>query len=155
MSPSYEQKLSDAAWGVLDNAEPTPDPTGIVECWLLEPGMKGVSRNKKYANTFKLRVGTSTRLAHRVVYEYYNYFEIDKALDVSHLCHNENCVNPFHLVQESHHDNMKRQRCLGWILNDGKLIKVCNHDPPCKVITVLNNPIVKSLYSESDILELQ
>lgn len=46
-------------------------------------------------------------------------------LDVSHLCHNTVCINPAHLVLETHSVNMSRRycrdsrRCLG------------GHDPAC------------------------
>lgn len=45
--------------------------------------------------------------------------------EVSHLCHNHRCVNPDHLVFESHEANCSRMTC--------KLQNLCTrgHAPPC------------------------
>ena len=47
-------------------------------------------------------------------------------MDVSHLCHNQLCITPSHLVLKSHSTNMSRhyfvsaQSCIG------------QHEPPCR-----------------------
>lgn len=48
-----------------------------------------------------------------------------RALDVSHICHKANCINPEHLVLEVHNTNMDRITC--------KLQNTCtkDHFPHC------------------------
>jgi HNH endonuclease len=52
---------------------------------------------------------TSPQQVHRVVYEVVNG-SIPAGSEVSHLCHVRLCVNPAHLVAESHAANMERNR---------------------------------------------
>lgn len=46
-----------------------------------------------------------------------------EAIDVSHLCHNEYCINPSHLCLEHHNINLSRNLCQG--------APNCKHNPPC------------------------
>lgn len=66
-------------------------------------------------------------------------------LEVSHLCANTRCFNPNHLVEESHLQNMDRQRCAGVCriryqcescgINQVFDRIVCQHNPQCLIIT--------------------
>lgn len=59
--------------------------------------------------------------AHRFIYEYF-HGQICPDLELDHLCRNRACVNPVHLEQVSHTENMKRG--LGGINN-----KIKTHCP--------------------------
>lgn len=49
--------------------------------------------------------------------------------DISHLCHNKVCVNPYHLFLENTYINKSRSFCA----HLGAAGLVCTHDPPCLV----------------------
>ena len=59
--------------------------------------------------------------AHRVAFMYHNkllHHEVPRLnnqgleLDVSHRCHNKVCINPLHLVLETHSANVSRGYCV-------------------------------------------
>ena len=63
--------------------------------------------------------------------------------DVSHLCHNTLCINPEHLVQESHGWNNSRMTCV----SVGKCLGHPEPIKPCKVhLKMQNNNIRKYKY---------
>lgn len=69
---------------------------------------------------------------HRIAYVALYGQDID--MTGSHLCGNANCFNPYHILDESQHDNNNRQRCLGFIICPTHrlvLHKLCPHTPPC------------------------
>lgn len=53
------------------------------------------------------RINTVLRRAHRIIYEYF-YDELDHTLEIHHTCNNRKCVNPIHLEQITHNENIKR-----------------------------------------------
>lgn len=70
--------------------------------------------------------------AHRVAYMAHHKLcslpQLDETglqLDVSHLCHTKLCINPAHLVLETHTSNMSRNHC--------RAARVCSleHSPSC------------------------
>ena len=55
---------------------------------------------------------SKTEYVHRVAYKlHHKTFELEKSLEVSHLCHNHRCINPSHLVLELHEINSSRLSC--------------------------------------------
>jgi hypothetical protein len=82
----------------------------IPECgcwaWLGKHGTHG------YPN-INYRIRPQERLTRKtatVAWELHNCLEVPKGLEISHLCGMEWCVNPEHLVTETHSDNLKRRR---------------------------------------------
>lgn len=69
-------------------------------CWL----WTGSHTNAGYA-TYTIRRHTTT--AHRVVYELL-VGTIGDGLELDHLCRNCGCVNPGHVEQVTHDENMRR-----------------------------------------------
>ena len=66
--------------------------------------------------------------AHRLAYMiYYNTVDLgpQPQMEVSHICHVKNCLNPKHLVLEPHYINMSRQSCR----HTGECLKM--HTPFC------------------------
>ena len=57
--------------------------------------------------TFKLHGKHVRRGAHRVAY-LMTFGRIEKGLELDHLCRNRRCVNPSHLEQVTHHENLMR-----------------------------------------------
>ena len=51
------------------------------------------------------RVGKEIEIVHRFSYKLY-YGKFDLSYDVLHRCDNKLCVNPDHLVEGTHQDNM-------------------------------------------------
>ena len=71
--------------------------------WLDKPNAAG------YGKLTLKRPGDTkhkSELAHRLMYEFC-FGPIDKGMDVMHTCDNSPCVNPLHLVQGSHLENMR------------------------------------------------
>jgi hypothetical protein len=57
-------------------------------------------------------------------------------LDASHLCGQQWCCRPSHLAWESRLYNISRRGCAGFVLLDsGTWVRVCTHNPPCKIAT--------------------
>lgn len=139
---THQEKLDNAWKRIEARLEHRKDKFGVYTCKVITPG-EGVVKNK-HANTYKVSFGKEKKLAHRIAYEFFND-EIDSDLDVSHLCHNETCVEDTHLHQEDHATNMERIGCPGWLKPKGKntLILACNHNPRCKKITEVQDKTVK------------
>ena len=55
----------------------------------------------------KLQVNNKRLLAHRYSLELYLKRPIPKSLEVRHMCHNPKCINPLHLEEGTHADNMQ------------------------------------------------
>lgn len=55
----------------------------------------------------QFRYNGSMKLAHRVSYEIYNG-DLSADLCLDHLCRKRSCVNPAHLEQVTHAENMRR-----------------------------------------------
>jgi hypothetical protein len=68
------------------------------------------------------------RTAHRILYMcHIKSIDIDKKMDVSHLCHQKLCININHLHLEPHDTNMSRRECQ----IAGHCIARLKHNPPC------------------------
>jgi len=75
-------------------------------------------------------------LAHKIVLETLVPHPNAADLDVSHLCSIRQCCNPEHLVYETHEANTARRGCAGYTqVDEGQWIRVCHHEPPCKIVT--------------------
>jgi hypothetical protein len=70
-------------------------------CWLW------VACKQKPGGYGKYQVGYSTRLAHREAYRVL-ISEVERGLQLDHLCRNRACVNPSHLEPVSHRENQLR-----------------------------------------------
>jgi len=57
-----------------------------------------------------------------------------QGMQVSHLCHHGECVNPVHLALETREQNLDRNKCQGWTwirCPHGELFNPCQHNPQC------------------------
>lgn len=63
-------------------------------------------------------------------------------LDCSHRCHNSWCIRPSHLIYESKKTNLNRKGCPGYLIFplENTFKRICNHSPPCLVLTVTTSP---------------
>jgi hypothetical protein len=140
-----QEKIQNAYNRIVSLAEPIT--VNMVTCEVISPG-KGLSR--KANGTLYCSVGSAKKIATRVAYEYYHGSTTGND-DVSHLCHNKDCIKESHLVLESHADNMARINCPGYILvaRTKALIKVCGHNPPCKVVTRVKRRYIEIEGSEN------
>ena len=84
--------LSDRVWSKVAKSE---------SCWLWT-GAPNV-----HGGYGRVRAGTTTKYAHRVVYEML-VGPIPAGLTLDHLCRNPRCVNPLHLEPVSMRDNILR-----------------------------------------------
>ena len=87
---------------------------GTYGCWICKLG----GMNRKYSSLTiritKPEFERKTELAHRYMYMLKNpqfEFKLPRDAQVSHICHNNRCVNPEHLSLESDHVNKERQLC--------------------------------------------
>ena len=98
-------------------------------CWLLSSST-GIDINKGgYA---RFSHNGEKICAHVYVYLYHHPGE--SVQDISHLCNTRNCINPLHLVSESHDENMSRISCPGTVIpwnTGGYVITLCKHNPKC------------------------
>ncbi len=72
------------------------------ECWLVNSHL-----NKN--GYVIIQYNYKNYLGHRIMWsKYYNYdlSLIPKHLECSHTCHNSNCINPTHIVLETHAENL-------------------------------------------------
>lgn len=58
----------------------------------------------------KMSIGTRRPNAHRVVYAAYNGRDMADVGELDHLCRHPWCVNPEHMEEVSHAENMRRAR---------------------------------------------
>lgn len=92
---------------------------------------------QRYVKT-KLRGGSRTEFyIHHLVVRASGEL-INRALEVSHLCHNKRCINPEHLIQETQEYNRSRQPCaimkvynFTCTCGEQQSIWPCPHDPQC------------------------
>ena len=68
------------------------------DCWEWTRGM-----NSGYG---VLRVNKLPMLAHRFSLQLYLKHPIEKNIEVRHMCHNTKCINPIHLQEGTHSENM-------------------------------------------------
>ena len=54
----------------------------------------------------RYRVGSTIKQAHRVVYEKYKKKKIESGLELDHKCRNRACVNPDHVEELTHLENV-------------------------------------------------
>jgi len=76
-------------------------------------------------------------VAHALVLAAYSKTPRPENTDASHLCGNAWCFAPKHLVWEDRATNISRRGCAGFalvtVLDVTKWIKICKHQPTCKI----------------------
>jgi hypothetical protein len=90
----FTKEVEDKFWNKVN----VPVKDGVPDldaCMMWKGGLKGKSGYGQFLGKY----------AHRVSYEMY-YKTIDSNLDVLHSCDNPSCINPRHLRQGTHQDNM-------------------------------------------------
>ncbi|GKT34779.1 hypothetical protein ADUPG1_008070 [Aduncisulcus paluster] len=117
---------------------PSLDPKAPISCcWIVQPG-PGIYP-LPYGHS-RVNVNGKKIFAHRVMYmAYYREFDLGDS-EVSHLCGTPGCVNPLHLILESHEMNMSRRDCPGTMAHDGLFHIMCPHEPRL-TIKMLNSDI--------------
>jgi len=109
--PPYSDELYKSILLVVD----LPDwDNWKTDCWLWKGSTNEKGYPKKTINSKQYRV-------HRLI-AVWNEHLTETDLDASHLCDIRNCINPNHLVLETHSDNLKRRI---WIPRPPKLICEC------------------------------
>lgn len=83
---------------VLDRMAPKITVDGV-GCWVWTASLRD--------GYGQVRVGSSVRSAHRVMYEQL-VGPVADGLDLDHLCRRRECVNPDHLEQVTRRDNLLR-----------------------------------------------
>lgn len=145
---------------ILEN----PDHSGL-GCWVLRPSNIHRLRQRHGNFTYAARGGTlvgggatywSCRLLrasgtdplyliHHVATrgcEVNNEF-LTQALDVSHLCDNVECWNPYHMASETRAQNIARRGCEGDIHDgNGAIVHICPSIPKCVGIQNVRLPTV-------------
>lgn len=119
----YEQVQSDST------------PVGSIGCWHLKPDIRGVATKRgrphvdvsRYGRKEKVSDGEESTQKHfpfarATPFMMEKDFKIDAKMSASHLCHDELCVNPGHVVMEPQWVNVSRTFCT---------VKECRHEPRC------------------------
>lgn len=138
-SNQYKKETDDDIWTwLLDNAY----IHGTFQCRIPTENLSGIIHT---ANGYK-RINRRGRkiLAHRFSYCYSRNIQGGINGDISHLCHNNGCINPGHLIEEDHATNISRNGCPGYIYiaHLREYYKLCVHEVPCKIVTdVTSGPI--------------
>lgn len=78
-------------------------PTNPLDCWEWQAAIDVQSGYGRF------QVDGTTKHAHRVAYEL-SIGDLDPDLELDHLCRNRRCVNPLHLEQVTHRENVRRAR---------------------------------------------
>ncbi|HVF79289.1 MAG TPA: HNH endonuclease signature motif containing protein [Solirubrobacteraceae bacterium] len=100
-------------------------------CWTWQLG-KTLPNKRSTGGYGKLRHKGKEYLAHRWYYEQ-AHGPITAGLELDHLCHNVDCVNPSHLEPVTHLENVRRSRSMRltpdeaqrieWLVNNGHAVQ--------------------------------
>lgn len=71
---------------------------------------------------------------------------------VSHLCHRKRCLNPMHLVMESHKENQQRSKCSPKMGKKRMCQEPETHSPPCYSYESKFSDVWTTLYSFDTLL---
>lgn len=95
---------------------------GDDECWIYKSG-------KDTDGYGRIKVKNKTIKAHRFSFEYHNARTIEDGKLILHSCDNPCCVNPYHLREGTHEENMKDKSKRGRISGErNRLSKLTNDD---------------------------
>lgn len=119
-------------------------PRNIFKCWVIPNGTKHFSHMPN--GSTRTSFNGKRPMSHVFVWLYHNGRDTValREREISHLCANERCCRPSHLIAETHLQNMQRINCLGYVLFSGQdesVVKLCPHTPPCKKVTVYDNQL--------------
>lgn len=84
-------------------------PENVLNKIILDPS-SGCIRWGAYINRDgygMVKVNKVVHFAHKYIYEFFNG-NVVEGLELDHLCRNPNCVNPLHLEQVTHKENVLR-----------------------------------------------
>lgn len=128
--PESERSLRPAVdrfFECFDKDGPVPDGRpDLGPCWEWTRG-----RSKAGYGVFYLGVQSSKQvLAHRWSLAYYLGRELASDKEVLHECDNPPCVNPHHLREDTHEQNMADASSRGRSAKVSELITHCIHDHP-------------------------
>lgn len=130
-----KQQESDAALKWLEEKmEKEPDASGYFVCHTLS-ATTGVDITPAGYRRFS-HLGRKL-LVHKFVYEH-QHPPVAEGEQISHLCGNAACCRSSHLIKETRQENMARIGCPGYFqVPDGTLCQACQHQPPCKKVTIV------------------
>lgn len=120
---------------LVSNCTEVIDDLGVIRC-LKPDDTRGIYRND--ANEYRRINLLGNKIQCHAFVWLYQHPGVSKVVngenwDVSHLCHNQWCCQPAHLILENHEDNIARNRCTGYMVSveRQKMTKLCSHNPSC------------------------
>lgn len=99
-------------------------------CWKWVGRTRGSADEDKYYKVWFYCMDNNVKvrkqfLVHKLSYFGHNKIDyVSEGLELSHICGMKRCVNPAHIIAESHQINKERQHCHGQSICSG-------HNPPC------------------------
>ncbi|MGL6030487.1 MAG: hypothetical protein ACRC0M_12010 [Legionella sp.] len=141
--PDPEEALLTSSMVIIKNTIETQN-----NCWEIQHTVGLSSHNNGYG---RVSLMGSKKLAHHVTMMAAKQLGADwvcpAGFDVSHLCGNNKCVNPFHLAVEDRGYNMSRIGCKGHVTVNDRAQEItvkfcmCTHEPKCWIQTEIEQPI--------------
>ena len=148
---SLQLKIISTADEALSQIRPLPGPETIDVCWMFpvkpnDSAIRSITRTLKwhhengFAVSLCVPLGLILLLFHDPFLLEQERLTLEQKMgwacsrwELSHLCGNWTCINPFHLTLESKHINLERNRCFRSSKN------LCQHAPQC--LKSLKNPV--------------
>lgn len=139
-----QRQLADNSASILTNTvlDQKPSALGVLPCRVSQQSLDGRGRAQRAMRVDGIKV--NFRPWHITWISANGKAPVDNnnAVEYSHRCHQENCVEPSHGVWESGATNKDRwscRTCSHIILPNGKCVQLCGHNPCCLVPVTLTS----------------